>query len=237
MKNCLSVVVCAACLVFVLVTAGCMAPPNVTSYPGPADMPTTTPDTTPASTVKIWNLMTEATPFPVPTTQPLRARTFPEPTTPPEDMVCLIDFSSYSWNFSYNIVAKRFDLKNPPMYINYTITDPFNATGTHIVTSKGGVEEIVPYSYRNPYSYLEITVRDSNIGTIYAQDGYGVKYGDVLNKTIKVWQPGNLLVEITGKNVTPSIGFWVKPSGNFNTKIDFSTTECRSQDYVMRLNR
>jgi hypothetical protein len=229
-------VACAACLFAILVTTGCVAPPKDTGTPVPAM--TSIPAQVPVTTTQSQSLVTEATPFQFKITPTFAYYTLPASTPIPGDMVCLIDFNSYDWTFTSNITAKRFNLVNPPMYINYTITDPYNVTGTHLVTAKDGTDQNVAYSYYSPSAYLEITVRDPVTGTIYTQDGFGKNYGEILNKSIEITQPGNILIEIQGNNVTPTVGLWAKQAGNFdNTAVNITTHECHSQDFFMNLNQ
>jgi hypothetical protein len=59
------------------------------------------------------------------------------------------------------------------------------------------------------------------------QDGYGQKYGFFTNNTdIKLMNSGNLLVEVSGYNVTGVVGFWAKPVGNFPEDESFEGVEC-----------
>jgi hypothetical protein len=239
MKTLLISLFCAACLIAVLASSGCVAPPvetpsagtsgtNNPAGPGSADTVTTNT-----------GILTEATPFQVAATPTLAYNRIVEATPIPEDMVCLVDFAKINATLEVNKSAKKFELKNPPMYINYSIIKPFNVTGTRVVKSKTGTNAEVTqsYSYYSPYSYLEITARNPNTGDIYVQDGFGKGYGTSLNKTIQISKTGNLLIEINAYNVTPTIGFWVKPYGNFeNSTVDFSTRECLSQANIKKLN-
>jgi hypothetical protein len=243
MKKILIRIMCAVCLLFILAASGCVAPPKETLTPGgtgggvgginnPGGVAAET-------TTQNQNILAEATPFQVSATPTLAYHTIVAATPIPEDMVCLVDFSDLNMALEANKTAKTFNLLNPPMYINYSIKKPFNVTGTRVSTSRstGRGEISTKYSYYSPYSYLEFTVRNPTTGEIYTQDGFGKTYGTSLNKTIRITKTGNLLIEISGFNVTPTIGFWIKPSQNFeNSTIDFTKLECQTQDYVKRLN-
>jgi len=184
-------------------------------------------------------LVAQATVYPTRTSTPTLYQTQPVFTPVPEDQVCLIYKDSFNMTFQVKTIAKSFDLKNPPMYINYTLTNPFNVTGTKISQSQYNNQagSTISYSYYAPYSYFEVTVRNATTGEIYTQDGFGTKYDQNLNKTIQINTPGQLLIEMKGFNVTPTVGFWVKPSQNINESVDLSTTECETQAYVKRLNQ
>jgi len=183
-------------------------------------------------------LLATATPFQTTATPTLAYNIIKTQTPLPEDMVCLVDFSKYNASVEVNSTAKIVELKNPPMYINYIMNKTFNVTGTHLVTSKTGIDTTVTYSYFNPSSYVDITVRNPTTGEIYQQDGFGKTYGYMTNKTIQISKSGNLLIEIKAYNTTPNIEFWIKPYGNLNPDIiNTSSLECQSQDYVKRLNQ
>jgi hypothetical protein len=213
-----------ACLLTLLTTSGCVTPPQE-STSGPVDLYQPNQFTTePTGSSRF---VTEATPFVTTAEETLAYNRFATPTLPPEDVSCLIYFTKFDWTFNPNKTAFAFDLKNPPMYINYTITKPFNITEKKTVTDKAGVDRLITYEYPSPYSYLEITARDKNTGEILMQDGYGKKYSYYTNNTdIKITQSRDLLIEISGYNVTGAVGFWAKPVGNFDSNTSFNNTEC-----------
>lgn len=241
MKNILLQITSAVCIMSILAVSGCVAPPVETKGSGPSDL--YDPNQFATATTPLGQnpgLLATATPYETTGTPTLAYNVIESMTPIPEDMVCLIDITSYNTSFEVNHTAKTIDLKNPPMYINYTIIDQYNVTGTRITTEKTGnkVEVTTTYEYFNPYAYLEFTVRNPTTGEIYQQDGFGKSYGSSTNKTIQITKPGNLLIEINAFNTSPTVGFWVKPSGNLDTNtINTSALECRSQDYVKRLNQ
>jgi hypothetical protein len=240
MKNILLQIISGVCILSILLVSGCVAPPTETATPGTTDYydPNLVVTTTPVGQNP--GLLVNATPFQTTVTPTLAYNVLKTITPIPEDMVCLIDVSKVNATFDINRSAKTFDLKNPPMYVNYTIIKQYNVTGTHISTSKTGSrgEVTTTYDYFNPIAYLEITIRDPTTGEIFQQDGFGKSYGSKTNKTIQITKSGNLLIEISAFNTTPGVGFWVKPSGNLNSDlINTSSLECQSQDYVKRLNQ
>jgi hypothetical protein len=232
-------VIFTVCLFLILAATGCVAPPKEAASSGTTDLYNPDQLATP-TTADNANMLVEATPFQTQVPTQLQYSVIPNPTPIPEDQVCLVDFTDYNMTLEPNRSAKRFDLKNPPMYVNYSIHKPFNITTKRVVDSKSGAkkEETVTSDYYSPYAYLEFTFRNPTTGEIFSQDGFGKTYGYSLNKTIQFSKTGDLLIEINGFNVTPSVGFWIKPYGNFeNTSINFTARECRSQDYVKRLNQ
>ena len=89
-------------------------------------------------------------------------------------MSCLIYLNTQF--YSYNTTAVSFDLKNPPMYINYTVI-PFNITVNKYVQSHQGANNWITLSDSDfaPYSWFEITVRNKTSGEIYLENGFGHK--------------------------------------------------------------
>jgi hypothetical protein len=235
MKNIWFQIFSILCLTGILVVSGCVAPPEETQA-GPVDLYNPNQFTS-KPTGAIPGLLADATPFET-TAPPTPGYNIIVPKTPiPEDMVCLVDFAKLNMTFESNKTAKNINLVNPPMYINYSITEPYNVSGTRIVT-ENGVDKTIEYTYYSPYAYLEITARDPVSGEIFTQDGFGKSYGSNLNKTIQISKPGNLLIEIGGNNVTSTVGYWVKPSGNIEAgTVDVSLLECLPQNNVKRLNQ
>jgi len=230
-------IVCLACSLLLVLVAGCVAPPEET-ISGPVDLydPNQFASTTTASPDTA--VLVEATPFQTTAIPTLAYSNIQQATPIPEDMVCLIFFKEYDWAFESNKTAKNINLVNPPLYINYTIKKPFNVTGTKIFTDKSGKDQTIQTSYYSPYAYLEFSIRDPVTGEIFQQDGFGKGYGTMTNKTIQVTKPGNLLIEIGGNNVTPSLGIWVKPAGNIDEAlVNVSNLECWPQDSVKRLGQ
>ena len=237
MRNIQFRIMCALCLIAILTVSGCVAPPEA-STTGPVDLydPNKFSQVTTAGSDP--GLLAEATPF-ITSATPTTGYNVIVPNTPiPEDMVCLVFFKEYPWTFESNKTAKNINLVNPPLYINYSIIEPFNVTGTRLTTDKNDKDKMIKYSYYSPYAYLEFTIRDPVTGEIFQQDGFGKDYGLMLNKTIQVTKPGNLLIEIGGNNVTPTVGIWMKPIGNIDEgAVNVSTLECLTQNDVKRLNQ
>jgi len=216
--------------------AGCVAPPKDTPPPqtstsgvSPSQYsnPQNNPGAAPPSVTNV-NYVQEATPFQTPVTPTLGFHTWTLTPTISQDQVCLIYFEKINSTWEVTKTAKTFNLKNPPMYINYTITDPYYITGTRLVDHKyAGQPEFENYKTLNPVAYLEITVRNRTSGKIYSQDGFGRDHGQYLNKTIKVVKSDDMLIEFGGYNITGVVGVWAKPVGNFGENDQFVRTECK----------
>lgn len=120
-----------------------------------------------------------------------------------------------------------FNLKNPPMYINYTVI-PTNISGIKEVTSQFGSKQVedIAYNTYDPQSYLEITVSNKTSGEIYLQDGFGTQYTTYLSRTLKVLNTDNLFIELKGNKITATVNFWVKPPGNFDDPDNMTFDAC-----------
>ena len=227
--------ICAVLLFLCASLSGCVAPPKeippITPTPSGGDSSTQYSDVPnpPVAVTTTVGYLKDATPFPTRVTPTYVNQTpVPTPTVNP-DRVCLIYFTQFNAPFAVKNTAKEFSLKNPPMYINYTITNPYYITGTKIGPKKyANIPETVTYKTLNPVAYLEITARNRTTGTIYTQDGFGRDHGLYLNKTIKITKADDLLIEFGGYNVTSTIGVWVKPAGNFGENDTFTQYECKN---------
>lgn len=236
MRTILPKIILAAFLLVMLTATGCVAPPEGSTSTGPVDLydPNKFSSVSPGQTQ---NILESATPFQTATTTPMGYNVIQTTKVIPEDQVCLIEFSHMNMTFETNHTARKFNLATPPMYVNYNISEPFNVSGTRLITKKDGTEETIKYSYYAPHSYLEITVRDPTTGNIFLQDGFGKEHGSMLNKTVQITKSGNILIEVSGYNVSSYMGFWVKPSNINPEAINISALDCKTQDYVKKLNQ
>jgi hypothetical protein len=220
--------ICAAVMIAVLLIAGCVSPPTET-------VPSVTYTYNPAETTSDGSAsggyVTEVTPFV--TTQNIDSNgsstsgyhTFATPTPLPADRSCRIYTKSQV--FAYNGTAFTFNLKNPPMYINYTVV-PENITVNKATESRYTTKGDVTYQFStyDPQSYLEITVRNKTTGEIYLQDGFGSQYTTYLTRNLKVLKTDDMLIEIKGNKITATINFWVKPDGNFENADNMTFDAC-----------
>jgi hypothetical protein len=225
---------CIFMIILTSILSGCISPPtepaetrtppnNATQFLLP---PPINPVVTPTTSDSFLN---PATPFPTQVTPTLNYRTWTRETPNTEDQVCLISLNQFQSQSEIKKTAETFNLKNPPMYINYSLTEVSYVSGSVRVQKKYSTQgETASYSYPNPVSYLEITARNRTTGAIYVQDGFGKGYGQYPNKVIKVTKPDDLLIETAGYMVTGVVGIWVKPVGNFDDPSIFAGTECKN---------
>jgi len=229
-RICLTVFVFTAAL---LLIAGCVTPPSSTTTTSTSSGYYATETNTPVTTAPS-SYVTQVTPFITPgsavqtSTQGVNIYTT-APTPLPSDLSCLIYLNTQF--YSYNTTAVSFDLKNPPMYINYTVI-PFNITVNKYVESAQGGNNWVTLQYSDyaPYSWFEITVRNKTSGQIYLQDGFGKAQGLSIYTSATLGpllNSDNLQVEMTGNNITATTGMWVKPVGNFDDPQNQSFPECK----------
>lgn len=208
--------ICSMCI------AGCVAPPkpgsSSSSPPGGSQfgdgqgLETTT--TSPS-------YVTIETPFQTQTSDTFPRAHTPVATPTPDDY---IQIYSTTQSFGYNATAVSFNLTKPPMIINFAVT-PVNVTGTKTVTSKTGEkgEETVSYDYYSPNSWFEVIVREKNTGRILNKDGFGtykqysVDTGNDVPRKVRVMQPGILLIEMSGNQITATVNVSVIKTDNINT--------------------
>jgi len=218
--------------VLMLLVAGCVTPPKGTITTSTSGGYYAT-ETYSSETTSPPAYVTEVTPF---TTNNPGAQTtnpgytpYATPTPVPADLSCLIYLNKQF--YSYNTTAVSFDLKNPPMYINYTVV-PFNITVTRYVESNQGGHNMITLQYSDyaPYSWFEVTVRNKTTGEIYLQDGFGKTQGLGIYTSATlgpILNSDDLQVEMTGNNITATTGIWVKPMGNFDDPQNQSFPECK----------
>ena len=229
MKEKLVRIICCITIIILVAATGCVAPPKdskTSSATGNFFNPGQTSVATTATPIP--NFVTEVTPF-VTATSGSGYRTIPPTTQLPGDKYCRI-YTSPKDTYEYNTTAITFDLKSPPMYINYTVK-PSNITGKKVVDSKitGEGEKVISYDTYSPVSWFEVTVRSKSTGEIYLQDGFGTAkgYSQYINRTLKVLKRDNMQIEFKRNNITATAMVWVKPEGNIDDISKFNmTTDC-----------
>ncbi len=229
-RICLTVLVLTAALILM---AGCVTPPSSSTTTSTSSGYYSTETITPGTNAPP-SYVTEVTPFITPGSAGQTGNSgvniyTTAPTPLPEDLSCLIYLNKQF--YSYNTTAVSFDLKNPPMYINYTVI-PFNITVNKYVQSHQGSNGMITLQYSDyaPYSWFEVTVRNKTSGKVYLQDGFGKAQGLSIytNATLgPILNSDDLQVEMTGNNITATTGIWVKPSGNFDDPLNQSFPECK----------
>jgi hypothetical protein len=222
----------ALAIIFALFTAGCVAPPQENSTFNPIEsgdagknvMLTNTQSSFVSEATLSDYALTSTTPAPAGYT------TYLPTTRIPEDITCRIHAIDI---YGYNGTAFTFNLKNPPMYINYTIV-PKNVTVNKVYTDTNTKKTVTKtFSDYSPTSWFEITVRNSATKEIVLQDGFGVSkgYQAYLTRTLKVMKTGDLLVEFRGNDIKEaSATIWVKPIGNFDESRLSEFTNCMYWD-------
>jgi len=210
-------------IILLVVASACVAPPkpapSANSSTGTSSLPGVTGSA--VTTVPTPQYVTIETPFVTPTRTPQIIGTMPIPTatTPVPDVWVEIYRSTHY--YSYNSTAFSYDLKNPPMLIHFYL-QPVNETGKKIVVKHYGTNiettEVVSYDYYSPTSWFEVTARNKNTGQVLAQDGFGNppgnSYSQNVDKTLKVYAIGELLIELKGNRMTATVDVKVKQDKN-----------------------
>jgi hypothetical protein len=230
-------VILASVIILTLLVTGCVTPPKATTSSSASGSYYATASPTPETSTTN-SYVSAATPFATSTpasqttTGQLPYSRFVTPTPNPADQSCLI-YLNTTYTYGYNSNAVSFNLKTPPMYINYSVV-PFNITVNKYVKSGQGSNqwETLQYSDFAPNSWFEITVQDKTTGQVYLDDGFGpyknpnplsvyqtATLGPILNS-------GNLLIQMTGQNITATTGIWVKPVGNIDDPQNQTFPEC-----------
>ena len=217
-------------IILLLALAGCVAPPteNATTpldLYDPNQFATDTSNASPSSFVSEVNLGDDGQS----TRKPSGYTTFLATTQIPSDISCRIYQKELT---AYNGSAFIFDLKNPPMYITYTVI-PTNVTVNRVYTDTNTKEtKTLTYSDYSPQSWFEVTVRSNKTKEIYLQDGFGEKkgYTTYLSRTLKVLKQDDMLVEFRSNSITATASVWVKPLGNFEESRLSEFTECAYLD-------
>ncbi|MDP3522824.1 MAG: hypothetical protein Q8S02_19630, partial [Hydrogenophaga sp.] len=225
MKKLLCPVIIGITLIFLITLTGCVAPPAeqkitpVENYD--PNQPAVTETTLPASS----GFVTEVTPFEFVKTVDTKVTysILPAVTEIPQEKSCRIYTKTQT--YAHNGSAFTFNLKNPPMFINYTVI-PTNITEKREVTSKTGskTSSVITIDTYSPYSWLEITIRNKTTGEIYLQDGFGKDHSTYLKNTLKFFKRDDLLIEIKGNQITATTNIWVKPELNFDNPEQINST-------------
>ena len=233
MKNTSHIIGASFLIILVLAAAGCVTPPKGTSSTSSGSNYYNSGSSSTQTTATPGSYLTQVTPFL--TSSPAGSQTsgtgyhiFTTPTPVPADLSCLINLTTQY--YAYNATAFEFNLKNPPMYINYTVI-PTNVTVNKYVEAPGGAGqyETIQYSTYSPDSWFEVTVMNKTTGYVYLDDGFGTAkgYSIYLNNTLEVLNTDDMLIQFRGNLITATAGVWVKPDGNFDNPENMTFGECK----------
>ncbi len=209
-------------IIVLVVASACVAPPKPAPSANSSAGTTSQPGATGSAvmTVPTPQYVTIETPYVTPSQTPQMTDTTatPTPIPVPDEWVEIYRTTQY---YSYNATAFSYDLKNPLMLIHFYLK-PVNVTGKKYIVRHYGMDiektDEVTYDYYSPISWFEVTARDKNTGRILAQDGFGSppgnSYSQEVNKTMKVFNSGELLVELKGNRITAKVDVNVKKDKN-----------------------
>ena len=214
------VVVFLVALIFILAVSGCITPPKE----APLIATTTKTQTTAGVPTPIVTMVptpvyvTIETPYPTPT---VAFWTIPATVSPiKEDYVVI--YSIKNQPFTYSKSAVSFDLKNPPMLIDFSLSVT-NVTRDIEGDSRVLTNEWTTYKTNNydPMAYFEVIVREKSTGNIILQDGFGQskQYGTDNPRYLKLYRAGNYMIEFNGNKLAASVNLSVKREENINQSI------------------
>jgi hypothetical protein len=164
------------------------------------------PDTTVTSTS---GPVAAATIIPLTTITATPVGTYRNPPAPANVTANYTVIYDQSLIFTWNATAVTYELINPPLLIDYTLTVP-NITRTRQATDPvSGGDITVTSTYPDPLARFEITVRDPVTMRIFAQDGYGGQYDVAYSKQLRVLYPGKYHIQMSGNRVTAHVKFTV----------------------------
>jgi len=198
-------------LVLALLSAGCGQKPTGAKNTSFQPFWDTTPPTqagTPVPTTHDVGAVVEATPFPVAT-----GTSTPMPTArgPPEYSganVTYVTIYDQEIPFKYNTTAVTYDLKNPPLIIDF-IMKTVNISRVTVArdptctpTDTNLCLKTVTVTYPDPAAWFTITVRDLGTNQIVAESGYARDYDVDMDKKLTIRVPGNYHIEMSGTRLT-----------------------------------
>jgi hypothetical protein len=203
-------------LILIIAVSGCISPPIETPLKTTTTKPAVVQPTPKITTTTPPTYVTISTPHMTPEpTATVTYQTLPTISPVKEDYVVI--YSTKNQPFAFNKTAVSFDLKNPPMLIDFQLSDTNitrNITGkSRILTNEWTFNNTV---YYDPTAYFEVTVREKSTGNIVLQDGFGQskQYGTENPRHLKIYSTGNYLIEFGGNKVTANINLSVKREGN-----------------------
>ncbi len=171
---------------------------------------------TPVPTVKYVSVVTpivtsenarSSSPNILPTTQP-----------PKEENYVLIYAEDLSYVSGKVPTAVSFDVKNPPLVINYNIS-PVMVFDSRYATNSSALKELrtdilINSTYPSPDAVFTVSVFDKTTGGKVAEDGYGRLYGITPKKTFVIREAGRYIIQFYGDDVDAHVEMLLKREGN-----------------------
>ncbi len=113
-------------------------------------------------------------------------------------------------------VAYAYDLKNPPLFINFDIK-PRIDTRTIWYESKTGsydsngnrADVYVTTPQLSPNAWFEVIIRDKSTGNIVLDDGFGKTFGGDTKRTVSVRSYGNYQIDMSGNEVNVTVRMYI----------------------------
>ena len=137
----------------------------------------------------------------------------PTPTTPNYQNIYNNELSLKDYTVAYT-----YDLKTPPLVINFDIKPKMDTRtiwyedrfGSYDSNGRRG-DVYVTADQLSPNAWFSVVVRDRDTGTIVLEDGYGRTYGGVTNRTVSVRSSGNYQIDMSGNEVNVTVRMYIIP--------------------------
>jgi hypothetical protein len=113
-------------------------------------------------------------------------------------------------------VAYAYDLKNPPLFINFDVKPRIdsrtiwyeNRSGTY--DSNGNRPDVfVTTPQLSPNAWFEVIVRDKSTGNIVLDDGFGRNFAADTTRTVSVRSYGNYQIDMSGNEVEVTVKMYI----------------------------
>jgi hypothetical protein len=189
-------------LVLLLLSSGCGQRPASGSNTSFQPFWTTTvapAGGTPVPTTPDVGVVVEITEIPVKPTTPV---------PPPTEEVTYVEIYNKELLFKYNTTALEYDLKYPPLIIDFTLKPEIvnrvtvTRDPTCTPTDTNLCLKTVTVTYPDPSAWFTITVKYLGSDQIVAQSGYNREYDVSEEKRLTIRQPGYYHIEMTGSRLS-----------------------------------
>lgn len=163
--------------------------------------------------------VTEVTPVATATPEPMVPSSvlLAQQKTSVEDEYALIYSRDMSFYENGTPVAVVFDVKKPPLVINFTVI-PDIAHRTKVITNRTSTKDypdaVLNLSRPSEFSRFTITIYDSTTGKEVDQDGYGGIYDQCTDNTYTLREAGSYRVRFDGENTIVHVDMYLPREGN-----------------------
>lgn len=171
---------------------------------------------TPVPTVQY---VTEVTPIPTATSEPVSPSRVQSSTQSNQntDNYALIYSKDLSFYENGTPTAVAFNVVKPPLIINFTVT-PDLTHRTKVITNRTSTKDypdsILNLTRPSEFSRFTITIYDRNTGKEIDQDGYGGIYDQCAENTYTLREAGSYQIQFEGENSIVHVDMFLNREGN-----------------------